>query len=107
MQQQRSCCCPQLKKIAITRIKQENILEHDLDSVFSEDDIRQDCKEELHKYKKCVPKVSMKGKFPHAIAWWKKYEKHFPHLDALAHKYLSIQATPALCFEVENFWSSW
>ena len=40
----------------MTRIMQENILEHDLDSVFSEDDIRQDCKEELHKYKNVFQK---------------------------------------------------
>jgi hypothetical protein len=47
--------------------------QHDSDSVISEYNIRQECKEdELCKYKKYVPKVPMKGNFPDAIGWWKK-----------------------------------
>lgn len=74
---------------AITRIMQENVLlEHESDSVLSETDIRQECKEELRKYKKCIPKVPSKGNFPDPIAWWKKYEKCFSRLAAIAHKCL-------------------
>jgi hypothetical protein len=47
----------------------------------------------LRKYKKCIPKVSSKGKFPDPITWWKKHEKRFSRLAAIAHKYPSIQVT--------------
>jgi hypothetical protein len=81
---------------AIARIMQENVLlGHESDSVLSENDIRQECKEELRKYKKCVPRVPTRNKFPDPIAWWKKHEKRFSRLGAIAHKYLSIQATSA------------
>jgi hypothetical protein len=82
---------------AITRIMQKNVLlEHESDSVLSETDIRQECKEELRKCKKYIPEVPSKGKFPDPIAWWKKcVEKRFLRLAVIAHKYLSIQATSA------------
>jgi hypothetical protein len=42
----------------ITRIMQDNVLlEHESDSVLSQNDMRQECKEELRRYKKRIPKV--------------------------------------------------
>jgi hypothetical protein len=51
----------------------------------------------LCRYKKCIPEVPTRNKFPDPIAWWKKhdYEKRFSRLGAIAHAYLSIQATSA------------
>jgi hypothetical protein len=80
---------------AMARIIQENITEQDDNSLSSEYSIREECKDELRNYKRNVARVPMKGKFPDAIGWWKKYDKRFPRLGALAHKYLSIQATSA------------
>ena len=81
---------------AMTRIIQENVLlGDDSDSVLSATDIRQGCEDELLKYKRCVPRVPIRNRFRDPIAWWKKYDTRFPRLAALAHKYLSIQATSA------------
>ena len=80
----------------MTRIMQENVLlGDDSDSVLSATDIRQGCEDELLKYKRYVPRVPIRNRFPDPIAWWKKYGKRFPSLAALAYKYLSIQATSA------------
>ena len=81
---------------AMTRIMQENVLlVDDSDSVLSATDIRQGCEDELLKYKRHVPRVPIRNRFRDPIAWWKKYDTRFPRLAALAHKYLSIQATSA------------
>ena len=54
------------------------------------------CERELLDYKNLKPKVPTNGKQnPDALEWWKRNESKYPHLAALAKKYLSIQATSA------------
>jgi len=88
---------------AMTRIIQENITKRDDNSLSSKYSIREECKDEIRNYKRNIARVPMKGKFPDAIGRWKKYKKHLPLPGALAHKYLSIQATSAPSERIFSF----
>ena len=57
-----------------------------------ESEIKVSCRAELKSYRRQI--VDTVEGFD-VLDWWKRHEKNFPNLSAIAKKYLSIQATSA------------